>query len=174
MKKFVVMAHRGSGKTTLAERIIKECNRPVYGFFTRKYPDRLTEDGLCPIYIFPAGGEPVFDDAHLIGLGGNGNHYTNTDVFDQTGVSLLECDDKNGIIIMDEIGFLEMEAELFKSKVLEVLGGDIPVLLMLKAKMRNEFVRAVRSYPGIEFIYMDETNRDQVYETIKKEFCRNE
>lgn len=171
MKKYVIMAHRGSGKTTLAERIIKETDKKVYGFFTRKYPDLLTEDGLCPIYIYPAGGSPLFDDAHLIGLGGKGNHYTNTDVFDTIGVSLLDCDDKDGLIIMDEIGFLEMNAEHFKKKVFEVLSGDVPVILMLKAKLRFDFLKEISVFPGVEFIYMDETNRNEIYEKLRKEFC---
>ena len=171
MKKYVIMAHRGTGKSTLAARITKETKRNVYGFYTRKFPDRLTEDGFCPIYIYPAGGEPVFDDAHLIGLGGKGNHYTNTDVFDDIGVKLISCSDPQGLIVMDEIGFLEMKAERFKSKVFEVLSGDMPVLLMLKAKLRFDFLKEISTFKGVEFIYMDEDNRDEVYEMIRKEFC---
>ena len=99
MKKYVIMAHRGTGKSTLAAKIIKETKRNVYGFYTRKFPDRLTEDGFCPIYIYPVTGDPVFDDAHLIGLGGKGNHYTNTDVFDDVGVKLISCSDPDGLIM---------------------------------------------------------------------------
>ena len=171
MKKFVVMAHRGVGKTTLAARIIKETNRNVYGFYTRKFPDITTEDGLCPIYIYPVTGEPVFDDAHLIGLGGKGNHYTNTDAFDDIGTALISCSDPNGLIVMDEVGFLEMKAERFKSKVFEVLSGNTPVLLMLKARLRFDFLKQISTFKGVEFIYMDVSNRDEVYEMIRKEFC---
>ena len=167
MKHFVVCAFRHVGKTYLADRVIRETKRNIYGFSTRVFPELADKfDGMAPIYIFPAGAEPVFDDDHLIGLGGGANHYTNTEVFDSLGVELLDCNDPNGLIIMDEVGFLEMSAEKFQARILECLAGDIPCLVMLKMKLQFEFIKKLSTLEGTEFIIMNEDNRDQVYESI--------
>ena len=167
MKNIVIAAYKNVGKTTLAEKIIKETDRNIYGFFTRKFPDLITDDGLVPIYIYPAGSNPIIDKDHLIGYGGKGNHYTNAEIFDDAGVSYITTDDPNGIIIMDELGFLERDAKKFQEKVFECLAGPIPTIVMMKTKMREEFMQKLKDMPDIEYIFMTEENRDAVWAFIK-------
>lgn len=165
MKNIVLTGFSGVGKSTLIKKIIKESNRNIYGFITEKFPERCI-DGLCPIYIYPAAGEPVFDDKHLIGLGGEGTHYTNAEVFDNLGVELISTNDSHGLIVMDEIGFLEAAAEKFKAKLIECLQGDIPTIVVMKTKMREKLMQEIASLPDIEYIVMDENNREDVYSQI--------
>lgn len=169
MKKFVVSGYKESGKTTLITKILDSWEGPVLGFFTKKFPDRLTPDGLCPIYIYSVGSDPIFDDAHLIGLGGEGTHYTNSEVFDEIGTKLITADDASSLIVMDEVGFLETDASLFKEKVFEVLRSDNPVVLIMKQKMQLDFMKALKDFPGIEFIELSIENRNWVAEHIIKE-----
>lgn len=166
-KNFVVCGYSKSGKTTLIKRLIQETDKNVYGFFTEKFPDRLTEDGFCPIYIYPIGSDPIFNDENLIGLGGNGNHYTNSDVFDTKAVEYITTDDPNGIIFVDEVGFLEDKADLFQKKVFEVLAGDIPTVVIMKQKMNFDFMQKLKNLPNIEFLELKEDNRDEIFEQIK-------
>ncbi len=170
MTNFVVCAHSGVGKSYLANKLIESTKRDVCGFFTRKFPELCDEnDGLCPIYIYPAGGSPVFDEDHLIGLGGEGTHYTNVEVFNSVGVDLITSDNPNALIIMDEIGFLEAQAEKFQAKVIECLTGNIPTVVFLKEKMQVEFIKKLSTLAGTEFIYLTESNRDEVFERILSE-----
>lgn len=168
MTKFVIMAQRHIGKTTLAERIIRDTDRKVYGFFTRKFPDRK-KGGRCPLYIFPAGSDPIFDDEHLAGFSDEESYSVNLSVFDTVGVKLLTVDDPNGLIIMDEVGFMESKAEKFREKVFECLSGDIPVVLMMKFKLDEEFMQQIAAFPDAEFVVMNEENRDGVYARIRSE-----
>jgi len=165
MNKYVICGPKDAGKTTIAKELLKKTDRKVAGFFTEKFPEKEI-DGLCPIYIYPVGGEPIFDDAHLIGLGGEGTHYTNADVFNTVGVEYISTDDKETLILMDEIGFLEMDAKQFKDKVFECLKSDNPVVIMLKQKMQLDFIRQIRDFEDAVFIELDENNRDGIADMI--------
>lgn len=169
MKKFVICGYKESGKTTLIKKIVENYKGPVVGFFTEKFPDHLTDDGLCPIYIYDINGAAILDDDHLIGLGGEGTHYTNTEAFDSVGVKLITTDDKSALIAIDEIGFLENEAMRFQEKVFEILKGDSPVVIIIKQRMQFDFLKKLRDFPGIEFLELSVDNRDEVCEYIIKE-----
>jgi len=163
--KIVVCAYKGVGKTTLAKKVIENSKKEVYGYFTSKFPDRLTSDGLCPIYIYPAGKEPIFDDNHLVGYGGGGTHYTGIEAFNTTGVELISVPkgkEDEALIVMDEVGFLEGKAEDFKKKVFECLLGKSDVLLMLKQFAREPFLEDIKNHPGIKYYDMNEDNRDDI------------
>lgn len=175
MKKFVIMAARGVGKTTLVNRLLEALEKSsseqaICGFFTRKFPERSDEEGIVPVYIFPVNGMPVFDNEHCIGLCGNGNHYTNYDVFNDAGVLYLKTENADQLVILDEVGFMELGAESFKSRIFEILSSENPVLLMLKERMDVEFLRSIRDFEGVEFIEMTEGNRDAVFERVRDAF----
>lgn len=168
--KFVITAYRHVGKTTLVNKVLASTTKNVCGFFTDKIGDKPNEEGLFPVYIFPAGEQPILDDEHLVGLCGCGNHYTNFEVFDTLGVEYLTAPDNDTLIVMDEVGFMELGAEKYKAKIFEVLGSENPVLLMLKDRMDVEHIRQIRDYPGVTFIEMNEENRDEVCERVVNEF----
>ena len=169
MKKFVVCGYKESGKTTLIKKVIQNYDKSVVGFYTKKFENRLTEDGLCPIYIYDINSDAVLDDEHLIGLGGEGTHYTNVEVFDNVGVELISTDDKTSLIAIDEIGFLENEAKVFQEKVFEILESENPVVMIIKQRMQFSFLKRLKEFPGIEYIELTLDNRDEVCDHIIKE-----
>ena len=164
------MAPRQTGKTTLVNRLLRETDRKICGFSTRKIDELATEEGYCPVYISPVGEEPVIDDDYCLGLCGKGRHYTNPKAFDEAGVEFLTCSDPDTLIIMDEVGFLELEAEKFKARIFECLASENPVLLMLKERMDIDFLRRIRDFEGVEFIQMTEQNREEVYKHVKEAY----
>jgi len=173
MKNIVICAYKGVGKSTLVKKLIAEltADPEIFGFSTKKFNDMLVDDVFSPIYIFPVGKEPVFEDKYLVGLGGLGTHYINPEVFDEIGVQLLtvpESKKANALIIMDEVGFLEANALKFRQKVLDCLTGDIPCLVMMKQKMDEPFMQEIKALPGIDFIDMTPENRDQIFDYVLK------
>ena len=162
------MADKGVGKTTLVKKLLENRKNDVCGFLTKRYPE-LAKDDMCPVYISGINEDPVTDDKHLLGTCGGGRHYTNNEVFNELGVELITADNKNSLIIMDELGFLEMNAEKFKEKVFEVLESENPVLIMLKQRLDIEFLKKIKDNPNVEFIRMDVSNRDEICEYILTE-----
>lgn len=169
MKKHIVIAgHRKVGKSTLLNRLLEECDRPVYGFRTA-VGDSMKK-GFRSFFMHPADcTEMIESEANHIGDGNGVDHYFYPEVFDIFGVKCLESK-PDGIIIMDELGFMENDAELFKAKVLECLDGDIPVIATAKAGMDTEFLNAVLNHPNASVYYIDQENRDQLYEELRPSF----
>lgn len=164
------MAEKQVGKTTLVKKILTKRKTNVCGFFTLRFPDLVDSQGQCPIYIYGINEEPTIDDNHLVGTCGNGKHYSNEDVFNNLGIKYITTKNSKDLIVMDELGFLEMNAEEFKNKVFDVLTSDNPVLITLKQRLDIDFLKKIKENNNIEFINMNIENRDDVFNYISKQF----
>lgn len=162
----IVVGARHAGKSTLTERLSAHNTRPVYGYFTRS--DAPDANGYHDIYIYPAGSaERVRSRANHIGTCNGRQRVVNTDVFETRGVEYLK-NEPDGIIVMDELGFMETDAEHFKSAVLSCLDGDTHVFATVKAREGIDFLDAVRRHPKAEVFEINEENRDSLYEELLK------
>lgn len=156
----LICGERGVGKSTLIRRLLAENRREVGGFVTK----RLTaadEHGFFPIYLYPAAQkekERRSEKANLVGTCDSRSSVRYPEVFDGLGVRLIESAPRGGLILMDELGFLENDAKAFQTAVLRVLSGDTPVLAAVKPR-DTPFLRAVREHRNAELVYIDEENR---------------
>lgn len=168
----LICGKRQVGKTTLVNRVIEAIDRPVYGFRTKvSAPD---ENGVRQVYMYPAGKHIASDDPEYMTAE---NHIgdtcrkvlsVNTEVFDRMGVSLIRSANKDGILVMDELGFMEENAKDFCDAVLEALDSDIPILATVKDTDKNcRFLEAVRNHPLAEVLMIDEENRDEVFRCVR-------
>lgn len=151
----------GAGKTTLIQTLLVENKLPVHGFITK----RLLLDGADHpgVYIMPAA-DPWNANGRMQQLAiikENRAFEINLDAFDIFGVELLtSC--KNGLIVMDELGFLESEAYRFNHLVLELLEGDTPILGVIKT-IKTPFLDQVRAHTRVSVIEVTEATRDHLY-----------
>lgn len=166
MKHILICGERHSGKTYLTERLLGECRVPLYGFMTKIMVNR--EDGYHEIYMFPAGDSAkVMTEENHVGNCNTRQRTVNLRVFDTLGVKLLNEAKTDGIIVMDELGFMEAGSPGFCRAVLERLDGDIPVLATVKAGgMDVEFLKKVRNHPNAELYMVNPENRDELYKTL--------
>jgi nucleoside-triphosphatase len=88
-----------------------------------------------------------------------------SEIFDIRGSEILRNSGKCKLLIMDELGHLESNANEFKKTVLECLNGQQPILGVIKKK-RTEFLDAVRAHPKVDMINITEQNRDAVLEKL--------
>ena len=162
MEHILICGKRNSGKTELLERLLAVCRIPVYGFSTGIVNTR--PDGYHEIYMFPAGrtNGPLTSDNHI----GDCNMSERTvypEVFDTLGVRLLDAK-PDGILVMDEIGFMETEAKRFCARVLEALDGEIPVLATVRdGTPQTEFLDRVRNHPKGRVYSVTRENVERLY-----------
>lgn len=163
-KHILICGEVGVGKSTLIQRLLSQCNRPLYGFITKKLdPD---EKGFHPIYIHSAGAqERRFDEENLIGTCDRRIHNINLGVFNTLGVDYLHAK-PGGIILMDELGFMEAKAEAFTRAVIEALDGNIPVIAAVKARFDIPFLNEVRAHKRGQLYMITSENRDQAYQEL--------
>lgn len=161
----LICGERGVGKSTLIRRLLAESTLPVGGFVTR----RLTQadgDGMFPIYLHPAAMPPEerpYDPEHLVGTCDSRRSVRYPEAFDRLGPPLLTS---GGLLVMDELGFLENDAHRFQAAVLAALDGSTPVLAAVKPK-DTEFLCQVRQHPHGEVFYLTPENRDTLYEHLR-------
>ncbi|MBR4393432.1 MAG: hypothetical protein IKT07_05335 [Oscillospiraceae bacterium] len=152
------------GKSTLIRRLLEDCPLPRWGFLTRRL--QSDENGFHPIYIFPAGKDPTYTPENLIGECDSRVHNTRLEVFNTLGTEYIRQARPGGVIIMDELGFMESEAEAFTGAVLDALEGDIPVLAAVKNRPDVPFLRSVLSAEKAEVFYITPENREELYEKL--------
>lgn len=168
----LICGKRRVGKSMLINRVLEDTDRPVYGFLTKaSAPD---ENGVRHVYMYPAGNSSTTDDPkertrdNHIGDTCGKVLSVNTEVFDRLGVSLIHKADRDGILIMDELGFMEENANDFRSAVLAALDSDIPILAAIKDTDKDcSFLEAVKNHPNTELLMIDKENRDELFRHVR-------
>ena len=66
--------------------------------------------------------------ANLVGTCDSRSSIRHPEVFDTLGAQLIKSAPEGGIILMDELGFLENDARAFQSTVMRALDGETPAV----------------------------------------------
>lgn len=180
-KHIVLQGKKRSGKSTLIQKLAKDMQCTAGGYLTRAVLNK--EKGYREIYMYPA--SFIFDpedqdliassNGKLCGITGNGVKEVYPEVFDTYGTELIHSASKKQLIIMDEIGFMEEKAERFQKAVLSAFDGNIPVLAAIKEKsISSPFLEAVRRHENVRLTDLSETNRNEVYDQLRKMYMHRE
>lgn len=167
MKHILLCGERGVGKSTLIRRLIAHNSRLLGGFITLRLKT-ADEHGFYPIHLYPASqpeNERKNNSENLVGICDSHTSVRHSEVFDTLGTALLDNSPRDGLILMDELGFLENDAAAFQAAVLRALDGETPVLAAVKPK-DTPFLRAVRAHKNAEVFFVDSENREALYEAL--------
>lgn len=163
----LICGERGVGKSTLISHLLETNALPVYGFITKKLP--ADETGFHPIYIHPAGQSVAareWTNDNLIGTCDSKIHNIRLETFNTLGVQYLSQAQPGGVVVMDELGFMESQADAFVKAVFAALDGDIPVIAAVKARFDVPFLNQVRAHPNATVYSITAENRDALTETL--------
>ena len=114
-----------------------------------------------------------------VGIAGGRVIRVNPDVFNSIGCALVRAggEDGEGMIVMDEIGYMEDEADDFCAAVREAFDGDIPVLASIKrTEHASRHIDTILHHPRANVFMLTESNREEVYAKVSeivKEWERN-
>ena len=143
----------GAGKSTIVRAMLSASGRDPRGFYTAK--GAPAEDGSVPVFLRPASGE---GEPRLVGRVYPDRAEGCPEAFDASA-ALLEGIPEGSLVVMDELGFMENRAEVFKARVLAVLAGDYDIIAVIKPRS-TPFLDAVRAVGGVELVGVDETDRE--------------
>ena len=152
------------GKSTIIRRFLEaHPGLHVSGFRTVWQERKMTNSNS--LHIVPATGPIIATDENRIGLReGVFPDRVATDypeVFDTVGVELLKKTGGSDLIIMDEIGLGENDADDFIDAVLDILDGDTPVLGVVQPKT-GILTDAVRDHPKVQLLLVTKESRETV------------
>lgn len=156
------------GKSTAINRFLSANPAVRPGGFATKNVPSLRKGAERDVYILP----PVWTEADFLpsrltarAQGGVWTLYP--EVFDREGTALLAAEGPFDLLLMDELGRLELRAAAFRAAVLAALDGDVPVLGVIKPES-NPFLDAVRAHPRTRVLEVTEENRDGIPGEIER------
>lgn len=161
----LIVGEPGVGKSTLIQRVKRSISLPVSGFETAKEPSLYIKNRGIPVYIHKIGLPRVCSDENLLAYVGTGKPEIFKCAFDLFSPQVEACRESTGLIVMDELGFLESVSPRFCNAVLELLAGSTPILAAVKPK-NTEFLRMVRSHPNCRVFYIDRENRETLWQDV--------
>ena len=150
------------GKSTLIQKWLSRCCVQTGGFYTKKEPER---DGCIFVHILRADMNDTFRDDNILFDCRHRDEENAVALFNVLGTQTLDNADNYQLIIMDEIGYMESQAEDFQKAVLRVLDKDTPVLGVVR-EYRSPFLDEVRSRPDVTVLEVTEENRDELALTL--------
>lgn len=118
------------GKSTVLSKVIEMLQfnfRPnIGGFCTFHISDNRN------VFIRKFNDQPLPDNAHCVATWQRDRMASHPQVFERFG-NLLAADIKNSdLIVLDELGFLEKDANIFKSAVFQALDCPVPCVGILR------------------------------------------
>lgn len=149
----------GVGKSTALDRTLALLGVRPGGFRTAFAPDRSR---LC---LWPAWEEPDWSETHTVARMVEGRLTGDPAAFDRLGTAILaESRSWAGLLVLDELGWLEREAAAFRRAVWDSVAGEIPVLGVIKpAPQRTAtWLEELAQAPGGAVVTVDPVNRDSL------------
>lgn len=152
----ILLGNSGCGKTSAIKKILRCFDEPIYGYWTEKLvPD---EDGTCPVVMH--GTMEPYTFSHLIGSCKDHHSKRYPAVFDDAGARFLSDIPEGSLVLMDEIGFMENDAEKFKNEIFRLLDGNYRIIAAVRDK-ETELLCSIRNHPKSICIPADEIRTDK-------------
>jgi len=166
IKNIFISGKPGCGKTTLIMEIIKELNLDAGGFYTQEIREKGIRKGFKIITL--DGQEGILAHVSIESPYRVSRYKVNIKDLEEIGVnSILETLKENRLVIIDEIGSMEMKSEKFKKAVETALNSKNKILGTIKFTP-DPFTNQIRKRKDTKILYLTKENRERIKkETIK-------
>ncbi len=167
------------GKTATLAAICRKLERDdfvVGGMITRAYRPPPGDERIG-FYVenWETGEKEVFSskefDTKFKTETDDGVYYVDTDPLDRIGVkSILDSieDEEVDIIIIDEVGKMEMHSEAFNAAVKKALDCPKPIIMTLHKKSRNPLLQDLRRRDDVRILEVTAVNKNLLPYKIEK------
>ncbi len=149
----------GAGKTTIIKRVIGE-GIDAGGFYTEEMREHGRRTGFKIVTL--DGRRDILADTKRESKFRVGKYRINIQALEDLGVgSVSDAIGRKDVVIIDEIGKMELFSERFKEVVLRALDSDKIVLGTIMYK-ENPFTDAIKDRGDTKVIIVDKSNRDEL------------
>jgi nucleoside-triphosphatase len=157
---FLLTGSPGSGKTTAIQKILSRLSCDAGGFYTEEIREGRRRTGFALITLDGRSG--VLAHVRIRGTPRIGKYGVDLSVMDGIAVDCLtRAMTGKDIVVIDEIGPMELLSRRFREVVMQVLESDVLVLGSI-AKRRTDFTDAIKRHPNVRVVEIDRTNREQI------------
>jgi nucleoside-triphosphatase len=164
---YLLTGHPGVGKTTIIKKALEKLKLPAGGFYTEEIREDDKRMGFAIATLSGLKGVLAhrnFKSRYRVGEYGVGVYTLN-----RIGVKEIQmCLIEKKIIVIDEIGKMELLSPQFQEVVEKALNADNPVLGTVTLA-RHPFAQKVKSRDDVKIFEVTKENRDEVLKALIKE-----
>ena len=168
----LISGRPGVGKTTLIQRTLEQLPGVEVGGF---YTSEITQNGVRAGFSIKdfKGKEGLLAHVRLNGSNNRvGKYGVNVKDIDKIAVSAIRgALGKSDVLVIDEIGKMELCSRAFRRAVIQALDSDTPVLGTLQTS-GDPFLERIRARPDLQIMAMTERNRDGLRRELLEEVGR--
>jgi nucleoside-triphosphatase len=142
----------GIGKTTVTWRLLKllqEAGVPVAGFTTGELRTGGHRDGFVVEAV--SGAREVLAHVDLPGPPRVGRYGVDLAAFERVALPALGDSGPDGVVVIDELGRMELASASFRVAVVELLGRDVAVVATVQ-RARDRFTDVLKRRPDIRVV----------------------
>jgi nucleoside-triphosphatase len=170
-KKVLLTGRPGCGKTTLIKRVVNNLVRPVDGFYTQEIRERGVRVGFKVVTL--DGEEVIFAHVDFPAAAGPerlGKYGLDLTALETSGVKAVrEAVHAKRLVVIDEIGPMEIRSALFRDAVNEAFESGAPILATITARSLP-FADAIKKRTDVTLIEVRPDNREQLASKLSDQF----
>jgi nucleoside-triphosphatase len=164
MKNILICGPPGVGKTTLIKKILENIDLKAGGFYTEEIKENNRRVGFKIISLDNQ--EGILAHISIKNSRRVGRYGVNIYDLENIGVKCLNQALKDdGLILIDEIGKMEVFSEEFKEKVLDCLNSEKFVLATIGIG-GDKFISKIKERKDIVLFTINRENRDRLIDRI--------
>jgi nucleoside-triphosphatase len=167
-QKVLLTGRPGCGKTTLIKRVAKNLSQRAAGFYTEEIRERDVRVGFKLVTL--RGDEGVLAHVDFKTPERLGKYGLDLSALEAVGVTAIrEAAQAQRLVVIDEIGPMEIRSAIFRNAVSDVLKSDVPVLATIFARSLP-FTDAIKSRPDVLLIEVRPDNRERLVSEMSEKF----
>jgi nucleoside-triphosphatase len=160
----------GSGKTTLLKRVLTHLSGQAGGFYTEEIRERGQRTGFKLVTL--EGRQGILAHVDIDSSLRIGQYGLDLSVLETLGVQSLQQAMREGwVVILDEIGPMEIKSKVFCVAVLEILESNATVLGTIHQR-DVPFTRAIKTRPGVSVFTVTRANREALFQQALETLSR--
>lgn len=164
-KNILLTGKPGIGKTTVIKSSVGGIRADAGGFYTQETRIGKVRSGFEIVTL--SGTKRLMASKGYKSQYRVGSYGVDIETVDSLASgAIMDAIDSKSVIVIDEIGRMELYSDKFRSAVLRALDSNKPVIGTIMEKS-NPFADAIKERNDVELIRVTETNRETLPDTLK-------
>ena len=164
---YLLTGHPGVGKTTIIKKLLEKLKLPAGGFYTEEIREDNIRMGFAVVTL--SGFKGILAHRNFKSRYKVGNYRVGVYTLNRIGVKEIQMRlMEKKIIVIDEIGKMELISPQFQEVVEKALNADNPVLGTVTLA-HHPFAQKVKARDDVKIFEVTKENRDEVLKTLTKE-----